>query len=179
MRMRPPATSHNAVSAADAAVDLPALIKATVHGDGDAWIELVRRYARLVAFVIRHHRLSTADGQEVSRLVWLRMADHLGEIRDPSALPGWLAATTRRECERHLSGAPDVPETDEAAERSQIVRDGLDELAPRQRALLSTGSAGPARSRALAALRETDAIRAHLGRNGPPLRPLPDLSDSI
>ena len=33
-------------------------------------------------------------------LIWLRLADQLDNIRDPAALPGWLAVTTRRECGR-------------------------------------------------------------------------------
>ena len=31
--------------------------------------------------------------------------DHLGNLRDPAALPGWLATTTRRECGRILRAA--------------------------------------------------------------------------
>jgi DNA-directed RNA polymerase specialized sigma24 family protein len=34
--------------------------------------------------------------------VWLRLVDQLGKIRDPAALPGWLAAMTWWECVRAL-----------------------------------------------------------------------------
>jgi hypothetical protein len=37
--------------------------------------------------------------------VWLRLVDQLDKIRDPDALPGWLATTTRRECARVLRTA--------------------------------------------------------------------------
>ena len=35
----------------------------------------------------------------------LRLVDQLGALRDPAALPGWLATTTRRECGRVLRAA--------------------------------------------------------------------------
>ena len=181
--------------------DLPALVKASVDHDEQAWDELVRRFAGLVAFVIRHYRLSPADTQDVSQLVWLRMVEHLGEIREPAALPGWLSTTTRHECERHLrvngrsvatdpltmrATEPDAgPEIDElllAAERRQVLLDGLDQLPAHHRELLlmlaadppyayadisrilgiPVGSIGPTRSRALGKLRDTDAVRAYL-----------------
>jgi RNA polymerase sigma factor (sigma-70 family) len=135
--------------------DLPALLKASADHDEHAWNELVRRFAGLVAFVIRHYRLSTADTQDVSQLVWLRLIEHLERIREPAALPGWLATTTRHECERYLrvngrsvavdplsmrsAERTDDPEVDElllAAERRQVLLDALDQLAPHHRELL-------------------------------------------
>ena len=55
------------------------------------------------AFVIKRvgyrHWLGGADADEMLRqTVWLRLVDELDKIRDPAALPGWLATTTRREC---------------------------------------------------------------------------------
>jgi RNA polymerase sigma factor (sigma-70 family) len=142
--------------------DLPTLVKASVDRDEEAWNELVRRFAGLVAFVIRHYRLSGADAQDVSQLVWLRLVEHLAGIREPAALPGWLATTTRHECERFLrvngrsvavdpvtmrltdpGGGPDVDEVLLAAERRQALRDGLRELAPQQRELLLMLTADP------------------------------------
>ena len=181
--------------------DLPRLVKASVDHDEEAWNELVRRFAGLVAFVIRHYRLSAADTQDVSQLVWLRLVEHLSDIREPSALPGWLATTTRHECERYLrvngrsvamdpltmrlTDKADGPEIDElllAAERRQVLLDGLRELTDQQRELLlmltadppyayaeisrilgiPIGSIGPTRSRVLDKLRDTDAVRAYL-----------------
>ena len=40
--------------------------------------------------------------------VWLQLVDQLDQIRDPAALPGWLATVTRRECLRVL-GAVRAP----------------------------------------------------------------------
>ena len=142
--------------------DLPTLVKASVDRDEEAWNELVRRFAGLVAFVIRHYRLSGADAQDVSQLVWLRLVEHLATIREPSALPGWLGTTTRHECERYLrvngrsvavdpltmrlSDADSDADVDEvllAAERRQALRDGLRELAPQHRELLLMLTADP------------------------------------
>jgi RNA polymerase sigma factor (sigma-70 family) len=181
--------------------DLPRLVKASVDHDEEAWNELVRRFAGLVAFVIRHYRLNAADTQDVSQLVWLRLVEHLADIREPSALPGWLATTTRHECERYLrlngrsvamdpltmrlTDKADGPEIDElllAAERRQVLLEGLRELTDQQRELLlmltadppyayaeisrilgiPIGSIGPTRSRVLDKLRDTDAVRAYL-----------------
>ena len=47
-------------------------------------------------------RLSRADAADVSQNVWLRLTEHLDTIREPAALPGWLATTTRRECLRTI-----------------------------------------------------------------------------
>jgi DNA-directed RNA polymerase specialized sigma24 family protein len=57
----------------------------------------VRRYAPLVLAVARSHRLSAADAQDVSQTVWLRLVEHLADLRDAEALPGWLVVTTQRE----------------------------------------------------------------------------------
>src|SRR5262249_31437835 len=46
--------------------------------------------------------------------VWLLLVEHIGGLREPAALPGWLATTTRRECIRVLrtarrQGQPGLP----------------------------------------------------------------------
>jgi RNA polymerase sigma factor (sigma-70 family) len=194
-------TTHTQARETAVEWDLPALVRASADHDEGAWNELVRRFAGLVAFVIRRHRLSGADAQDVSQLVWLHLVEHLGEIREPAALAGWLATTTRRECVRHLrandrtvavdplvlttADPAGVPEADDlllAAELRQALRDGLAELAPRQRELLlmltadppypyaeisrrldiPIGSIGPTRRRLLDRLRDTGAVRTYL-----------------
>jgi len=142
--------------------DLADLVKASLDRDEQAWQELVRRFAGLVCFVIRHYRMSAADTQDVSQMVWLRLVEHLGAIREPAALPGWLTTATRHECERYLrvngrsvamdptimrevdrAGGPDVDELLLAAERRRALLDGLAELAPPHRQLLMMLTADP------------------------------------
>jgi len=76
------------------------LVTRARNGDSKAWDELVERYAPLIWSICRRHRLADADARDVGQSVWLHLVDQLGTLRDPAALPGWLATTTRRECGR-------------------------------------------------------------------------------
>ena len=90
-----------------APVDNPVadLVAAARGGDRQAWDALVERYAPLVWSICRRYRLSHADAEDVGQSIWLRLVDQLDKIRDPAALPGWLATTARRECLRVLTTA--------------------------------------------------------------------------
>jgi RNA polymerase sigma factor (sigma-70 family) len=76
------------------------LVARARNGDKQAWDALVERYAPLIWSICRRHRLGATDADDVSQSVWLRLVDQLDMVRDPAALPGWLATTTRRECHR-------------------------------------------------------------------------------
>ncbi len=80
-------------------IDLVARVR---NGDRQAWDALVERYAPLTWSICRRHRLGDADAEDVGQSVWLQLVDQLDKVRDPAALPGWLATTTRRECARVL-----------------------------------------------------------------------------
>jgi RNA polymerase sigma factor (sigma-70 family) len=69
-------------------------------GDQSAWDELVERYTPLVWAICRRHRLRGPEADDVGQSVWLRLVEQIGALRQPAALPGWLATTTRRECLR-------------------------------------------------------------------------------
>jgi len=105
-------------------------------GDQRAWNTLVERYAPLVWSICRRHQLSGTDAEDVSQSVWLTLVRQLGTIRDPAALPGWLATTT-------AIGDPPVPYTQISA-----------------RLGIPVGSIGPTRRRLLGKLREHPAITA-------------------
>ena len=93
----------NLASDAEAMRDDPAvtdLVARARNGDKQAWDALVERYAPLIWSICGRHRLGAADAGDVSQSVWLRLVGQLDKIRDPAALPGWLATTTRRECRR-------------------------------------------------------------------------------
>ena len=87
------------------------LVTRARSGDQQAWDALVERYAPLIWSICRRHRLDGADAADVGQSVWLYLVDHLGSIRDPAALPGWLATTARRECGRVLDAARRAPAT--------------------------------------------------------------------
>ena len=81
---------------------LATLVRAAREGHQDAWNAIVDRFLPLVGAIIRRHRLSEADGDDVSQTVWLRLVEHLDELREPDALPGWIRTTARNECLRVL-----------------------------------------------------------------------------
>jgi RNA polymerase sigma factor (sigma-70 family) len=78
------------------------LVARARNGDERAWGALVERYASLIWSICRKYRMGDADAEDVAQSVWLRLVDQLDRVRDPAALPGWLATTTRRECARVL-----------------------------------------------------------------------------
>lgn len=138
------------------------LVHAAVDGDEDAWRRLVQRYLPLVKSVIRSHGLSEPDGKDVSQILWLRLVEHLKDLREPQALPGWIRTTTRNECIQLLRNARravpvgasvepelvpvDVRELDAdllRAERHQALLEAFAELPEHQRNVLVLLAADP------------------------------------
>jgi RNA polymerase sigma factor (sigma-70 family) len=88
--------------------------------------------------------------------VWLKLVEHLGDIREPRAVPSWIATTTRNEALRVLQSrrrttsvdpqlgfalddATDHVDLDDEMlrdERHHALREGLRELRPQHRDLL-------------------------------------------
>jgi RNA polymerase sigma factor (sigma-70 family) len=81
-----------------------ALVTRAAGSDEGAWHELVDRYAPLVWSICVRYQLSGADIEDVGQTVWLGLVEQLAseKLREPAALPGWLATTTQRECLRVL-----------------------------------------------------------------------------
>jgi RNA polymerase sigma factor (sigma-70 family) len=123
----------------------------------------VERYAPLIWSICRRHRLDDADAGDVGQSVWLRLVDQVDTIRDPAALPGWLATTTRRECVRILHTAQDPhaagyrPDTQDmpdehgvtaeqellAAEAHVALHEAVSHMPPRDRRLISALTEDP------------------------------------
>ena len=59
------------------------------------------------------HRLSDADAADVFQTTWMRLLEHLDDLRNPEALGGWLATTARNECLRVLRGQSRVMPTED------------------------------------------------------------------
>ena len=78
------------------------LVTQARDGEKQAWDAIVERYSRLIWSICRRHQLGGTDAEDVGQAVWLQLVSQLGKLRDPGALPGWLATTTRRECGRVL-----------------------------------------------------------------------------
>ena len=81
------------------------LVTLARDGDQRAWDEIVDRYAPLVWAICRRYRLGRSDTDDVAQTVWLLLVEQLGKLRQPAALPGWIATTTARECLRVLRAA--------------------------------------------------------------------------
>jgi RNA polymerase sigma factor (sigma-70 family) len=133
------------------------LVTRARNGDKQAWDALVAGYAPLIWSICHRYRLGAADTDDVGQNVWLQLVHHLGAIRNPAALPGWLATTTRRECGRFLRAARashatgDVSDVEHipdaqaeaaeqellAAERHAALREALGALTPFSQQLLA------------------------------------------
>lgn len=142
-----------------------ALVKRAAAGERAAWYEIVERYSPLVWSICLRYRLDRHDADDVNQSVWLKLVESIGSLREPAALPGWLATTTTRECLSVLRAArrnvhaglpsedqmqPDVDAatTEEevlAAERNAELRAAFDELPPQCRKLLSMMICDPPR----------------------------------
>ena len=48
----------------------------------------------------------------MSQTLWLRLLEHLGDVRDPMALPGWISVTTKNETLRLLKARSRSVEVD-------------------------------------------------------------------
>jgi RNA polymerase sigma factor (sigma-70 family) len=90
--------------AASSAADPHELVAAARNGCPGAVEQLVDRYANVVWSTVRSFGLREADVHDAVQNTWLRMLEHLQDIRDPDRLPGWLATTARRECLKIVKG---------------------------------------------------------------------------
>jgi RNA polymerase sigma factor (sigma-70 family) len=77
--------------------DPAAALAAAAAGSQPAWESIVSEYSALVWSVARGYRLSSADSADVFQGTWLRLVEHIGDIRDATRLGSWLATTARRE----------------------------------------------------------------------------------
>lgn len=102
--MTPEARSSAAHPTCDGRAVTDLVVRAT-DGDQQAWDALVERYAPLIWSICQRYVLGDADAQDVSQRVWLQLVEQLRRLRDPAALPGWLATVTRRECVRAARAA--------------------------------------------------------------------------
>jgi RNA polymerase sigma factor (sigma-70 family) len=132
-------------------------------GDKQAWDALVERYAPLVWSICARYRLTPADTADASQSVWLHLVEQLDNLRDPAAVAGWLATTTRHECARvaraahgphavaGLLDADTIPDDHAViaeqellvAERHAALRAAFAHLPPRSQQLLTLLTADP------------------------------------
>lgn len=128
------------------------LVHHAMSGDEVAWRDIVRSYAPLLASVCRRYGLSGMDSDDIAGRVWMHLVIHIGRLREPAALPGWLKTTTRRECRDMLRrkradfpvGSLDLADTPVAAdtrllaeEQWRLLRQAIGGLTGTERKLLA------------------------------------------
>jgi RNA polymerase sigma factor (sigma-70 family) len=79
-----------------------ALVGRVCAGDQQAWNDIIERYSPLVWSICHRYQLGRQDIDDVGQSIWLLLVENVGNLREPAALPGWIATATRRECLRVL-----------------------------------------------------------------------------
>jgi RNA polymerase sigma factor (sigma-70 family) len=136
------------------------IVTAAARGDEASWQRIVERYSSLLWAVTRAHRLNDSDAADVFQTTWLRLIEHLPNIKNPDGIGAWLATTARRECQQTLRRASRSQPSDELDvlvdqqvagadarllrhERDAALWDAFKRLPERDRALLRMLTADP------------------------------------
>jgi RNA polymerase sigma factor (sigma-70 family) len=134
--------------------ELVTLVHAARAGDELAWQRLVERFDHMLRDIARFYRLTPSDVDDALQTTWIRLLSHIDRLREPAAVAGWLATTTRRECMRHLQRAVHELPTDDrtlgdradehtpesqllATERARILAAAIAKLPQRHRELMT------------------------------------------
>lgn len=123
--------------------ELVSLVAAARAGDSVAWTRLVERFTPMIRRIAGSYRLQTSDVDDVAQAVWLRLFRSVAQVREPSALWGWLETTTRRESLRLLQRPLREHLTSDPGLGDRVEHDGPESLliAEDRRALLSRAMA--------------------------------------
>jgi len=131
------------------------LVQAAAAGDHQAWDSLVSRYVALLWSIAFRHGLNESDAADVVQTTWLRLFEHINDVRQPARVGSWLATTAQRESLRLVAHRQRVVLSDDEAafdgpdrlqapldegllarEQAAAARAALDELPPTWRALV-------------------------------------------
>ena len=131
-------------------------------GDRSAWDQLVDRYSPLIWSICRRWQLDRTDAEDVGQAVWLRLVEQLDNLRDPAALPGWLATTTQRECSRarrsrcRLAAGGQAPDAEKLPDEQAATAEDVLFMAERHAALRAAFTDLPANWQQLLTLLTTE-----------------------
>src|SRR3954452_7043898 len=133
---------RNVVRPPGADEEVTRLVRAAAAGDHQAWDALVSRYVALLWSIAFRHGLGESDAADVVQNTWLRLFEHIHEVREPARIGSWLATTAQRESLRCVAQRKRVIPSDD-----ETTFDGADLLqAPLDEALLSREQAAEARA---------------------------------
>ena len=149
--------------------EVTVLVHRAAEGDPAAWNAIVDEYAGLLWSVVRGFRLNEAQSADAVQTTWLRLVEHIADLREPGHVAGWLKTTAQRVClqvirqggreqltdwdeDRGAGGGgryegPDEDGPEAAALRQEqqvLVRRALAELPDRHRQLMELLLASPA-----------------------------------
>jgi RNA polymerase sigma factor (sigma-70 family) len=118
------------------------LVRTAAEGDHHAWQSLVRRYVALLWSIAFRHGLNESDAADVVQNTWLRLFEHIHDVREPARVGSWLATTAQRESLRFVAQHQRVVPSDD-----ESTFDGADRLqAPLDEALLIREQVAAARA---------------------------------
>ena len=132
------------------------LVRQCLAGDEQAWSTLLDRYKRLIYSIPVKYGLTGQEATDIFQDVCVELLEALPRLREPRALPKWLAQVTSHKCShlqrlahRHPSSVAPSEALDEVAdtailteqvllevEREQTLRDAVTALPPRCRQLI-------------------------------------------
>jgi RNA polymerase sigma factor (sigma-70 family) len=78
--------------------EVTVLVHRAAEGDPAAWDAIVDEYAGLLWSVVRGFRLNEAQAADAVQTTWLRLVEHVADLREPEHLAGWLKTTAHRVC---------------------------------------------------------------------------------
>lgn len=73
------------------------MVRAAAAGSSTAWDWLVRRFHARLVRAARCVGLGHHDAEDAAQATWVRLARHIGQLREPGSLLAWLLTTARRE----------------------------------------------------------------------------------
>ena len=120
------------------------------------------------------YRLSPVDGDDVGQTVWLRLVEHLGDLREPAALPGWPVTRPQRGLRvlrlrgRALAVDPQGGEPRTLAEQPDADEELSGPSAPRAAGRPGGAARRPARAARAAAHRPAHRLRGDQREAGHP-----------
>lgn len=89
--------------------EIARLVRGAQRGDGAAFAELYRRFARMVHGLVLA-RTSHADVDDLVQDVFVTALERLTDLREPAAFGGWLAAIARHRAADHTRRQPRTEE---------------------------------------------------------------------
>jgi RNA polymerase sigma factor (sigma-70 family) len=125
------------------------LVSECLEGNQQAWSDLIDRYKNLIFSIPLKYGLSREDAADIFQEVCITLMSHLGNLKDPKALPKWLMQVTSHQCfhwKHRLSRAntveaekedgpefqvpPEMVELVRRSEQEQLMREAIAHMSP-------------------------------------------------